>query len=144
MPTSMDLDSRLEPLRASETGFLQTDHETRIRTLYLEKEHLLRRLSLTNAELDRLLGVPSSAGAERSDIEDSGTRIHFPSRMLFGTRSYESIPQRRSSLVNSHRGSGTPRDDREAYSLSPRSTPMTLSQVSASILDTTTRSSVLP
>jgi hypothetical protein len=69
MPTSMDLDSRLEPLRASETGFLQTDHETRIRTLYLEKEHLLRRLSLTNAELDRLLGVPSSAGAERSDIE---------------------------------------------------------------------------
>ncbi|KAJ2957094.1 hypothetical protein NQZ79_g7170 [Umbelopsis isabellina] len=143
-PTSMDLDSRLEPVRTSETGFLQSDHETRIRTLYLEKEHLLRRLSLTNAELDRLLGVNSSAGADRPDLDDSGARINFPSRMLFGTRTYESIPQRRRSLASSHRGSGTARDDREAYLLSSRNAPMTLSQVSASVLDTNTRSPVLP
>lgn len=69
MPTSMDLDSRLEPVRTSEAGFLQTDQETRIRTLYLEKEHLLRRLSLTNAELDRLLGVNSAVAAETSDLD---------------------------------------------------------------------------
>ncbi|KAG2172099.1 hypothetical protein INT43_001576 [Umbelopsis isabellina] len=157
MPTSMDLDSRLEPIRTSETGFLQTDQETRIRTLYLEKEHLLRRLSLTNAELDRLLGVNSAATAETSDFDgrgakrfapfflpDSSARINFPSRMLFGTRSYETIPQRRRSLASSHRGSGTFRDDREAYLLAPRNAPLTLSQVSASILDTNTRSPVLP
>lgn len=46
---------RMMPSRG--VGFLQGDHETRIRTLYLEKEHLLHRLSLTNAELARLLGT---------------------------------------------------------------------------------------
>jgi hypothetical protein len=55
--------------RSRSIGFLQSDHESRIRTLYLEKEHLLHRLSLTNAELEQLLGaaaMPNSAMMERS------------------------------------------------------------------------------
>jgi hypothetical protein len=53
----VDRNAHQEILRNRDMGFVQGDRETRIRTLYLEKEHLLRRLSSTNAELDRLLGT---------------------------------------------------------------------------------------
>lgn len=65
--------------RSRSIGFLQSDRESRIRTLYLEKEHLLHRLSLTNAELEQLLGaaaMPSSAMMERSSGKEHSFLAH--------------------------------------------------------------------
>jgi hypothetical protein len=61
--------------RSRSIGFLQSDRESRIRTLYHEKEHLLHRLSLTNAELEQLLGTTHRA--DFATVETDSGKTNF-------------------------------------------------------------------
>ncbi|KAI8578647.1 hypothetical protein K450DRAFT_245885 [Umbelopsis ramanniana AG] len=135
--------------RSRSIGLLQSDRESRIRTLYLEKEHLLHRLSLTNAELEQLLGaaaMPSSVMMERAGGYDT-SRIDYPNPAL-ATRYVQVPPHRRSPLWTEHEELQTTAQSTFQSIVHTRhsasTTPLTLSEVSASVLNAASRSPIMP
>ncbi|KAG2178428.1 hypothetical protein INT44_001580 [Umbelopsis vinacea] len=139
--------------RSRSIGFLQSDRESRIRTLYLEKEHLLHRLSLTNAELEQLLGAAAMPNAVMMERSSAGgfdpSRIDYPNPMLAtSSRRYVQVPPHRRSPLWTEQEEFQTTAQNTFQSIvhtrrSASTTPLTLSEVSASVLHAASQSPIM-